>query len=90
MRGARARVCAFGAKNRAGEELTAFLAEEHFVGETVTLPKAQIKEGDKTYETDVALIAPDGSMYRASTVVLQDFGAYTLLYTAKNGQTHAQ
>lgn len=73
-----------------GEELTAFLAEEHFVGETVTLPKAQIKEGDKTYETDVALIAPDGSMYRASTVVLQDFGGYTLLYTAKNGETHAQ
>lgn len=73
-----------------GEELTAFLAEEHFVGETVTLPKAQIKEGDKTYETDVALIAPDGSMYRASTVVLQDFGGYTLLYTAKNGETRAQ
>ena len=65
------------------EELTAFLEEEHFVGETIALPQAQIREGSQTYETDVALIAPNGSMYTGGTVVLQNFGSYTLLYTAK-------
>ncbi len=72
------------------EELTAFLEEEHFVGETIALPQAQIREGSQTYETDVALIAPNGSMYTGGTVVLQNFGSYTLLYTAKNGETHTQ
>ena len=67
------------------EELTAFLESEHFVGETIALPKAQIKEGNETYETDVALIAPDGRMYVGNSVTLTDFGSYTLLYTAKNG-----
>ena len=72
------------------EELTAFLESEHFVGETIALPKAQIKEGNETYETDVALIAPDGRMYAGNSVTLTDFGSYTLLYTAKNGETDSQ
>lgn len=73
-----------------GEELVAFLADEHFVGETVSLPQAQIKENDITYETDVALIAPNGNMYNGKTVELTEFGEYTLLYTAKKSVTHIQ
>lgn len=67
-------------------ELTDFLAQEHFVGETITLPQAAIAEGGNTYETDVALVTPGGDVYVSEQVTLGDMGEYTLLYTAKNSE----
>ena len=72
------------------ETLEAFLNAKHYVGEEVQLPSAQITEGDKTYETDAAIVFPGGATYVTDNVEFTLSGRYTLVYTAKDAAQQKQ
>lgn len=72
------------------ETLEAFLNAKHYVGEEVQLPSAQITEGDKTYETDAAVVFPGGTTYVTDNVEFTLSGRYTLIYTAKDAAQQKQ
>lgn len=60
-----------------------YIQDEYAIDKVFTFPKAQIKVGDKTVNSDYAyIIYPSGKAKDKSPVVLDEEGVYTLVYTA--------